>query len=176
MTNQRTKALGLAALVFLADQAMKLYVTGPLGLAYEGASHYFMPIFQFTLTHNEGIALGLFEVGSETARWLLTAILAAITGGVGYWLWTEQNRQDVLGLGVIFGGALGNLIDRARLGYVIDYADLHFGAFRPFLVFNVGDAAISIGVLVLLVRALHDWRTKSRLAKSEMAGSHMESE
>ena len=50
--------------------------------------------------------------------------------------------------------ALGNILDRVRLGYVVDFADLHFGEWRPFLVFNVADAAITIGVLILLVRAL----------------------
>ena len=55
---------------------------------------------------------------------------------------------------MVLGGALGNIVDRVRLGYVVDYADLHFGEFRPFLVFNVADAAITIGVLLLLVRAL----------------------
>jgi signal peptidase II len=54
---------------------------------------------------------------------------------------------------MILGGALGNILDRVRHGYVTDFLDLHFGAFRPFLVFNVGDAAISIGVAILLVRA-----------------------
>jgi len=54
---------------------------------------------------------------------------------------------------MILGGALGNILDRARHGYVVDFADLHFGTFRPFLVFNVGDAAISIGVAILLLRA-----------------------
>ena len=54
---------------------------------------------------------------------------------------------------MVLGGALGNILDRVRLGYVVDFADLHFGEFRPFLVFNVADAAISIGVLILLLRA-----------------------
>ena len=54
---------------------------------------------------------------------------------------------------MILGGALGNILDRTRHGYVVDFADLHFGDIRPFLVFNVGDAAISIGVVILLVRA-----------------------
>jgi signal peptidase II len=57
-------------------------------------------------------------------------------------------------LALILGGALGNIADRSRFGYVVDFADLHFGDWRPFLVFNVGDAAITIGVLLLLVRAL----------------------
>ena len=51
-------------------------------------------------------------------------------------------------------GALGNIVDRARFGYVLDFADLHFGEWRPFLVFNVADAAISIGVVILILRAL----------------------
>ena len=51
-------------------------------------------------------------------------------------------------------GALGNIVDRVRLGYVVDYADLHFGTFRPFMIFNVADACITIGVLLLVARAL----------------------
>ena len=63
-------------------------------------------------------------------------------------------RQERLGLALVLGGALGNIADRVRLGYVVDFADLHFGGWQPFLVFNVADAAITLGVLVLLVRAL----------------------
>ena len=66
----------------------------------------------------------------------------------------EPNRADRMALGAILGGALGNIVDRVRFGYVVDFADLHFGDWRPFLVFNVADAAITLGVLVLLVRAL----------------------
>jgi signal peptidase II len=53
----------------------------------------------------------------------------------------------------VLGGALGNILDRALHGYVVDFLDLHFGEYRPFLVFNVGDAAISIGVVILLLHA-----------------------
>ena len=77
----------------------------------------------------------------------------------------EKTRQDQAALGMVLGGALGNIIDRIRLGYVIDYADLHFGDWRPFLVFNLGDAFITMGVLVLLVRALLV-RDKSRARAS----------
>ena len=69
-------------------------------------------------------------------------------------MFREKNRQDVFGLGLILGGAVGNILDRIRFGHVVDFADLHFGGFRPFLVFNVADAAITIGVLILLLRAL----------------------
>jgi signal peptidase II len=95
----------------------------------------------------------LFGASTETARWVLTAVTAAIAVFVGVWLWRERNRTDVLGLGLVLGGALGNITDRVRYGYVIDFLDLHFGAFRPFLVFNLADAAITLGVLILLARA-----------------------
>jgi signal peptidase II len=98
--------------------------------------------------------VGLFTAESPTQRWALVALTGGISMFVARWLWKESNRQDLLALGSILGGALGNLTDRARLGHVVDYADLHFGEFRPFLVFNIADAAITIGVLLLLARAL----------------------
>jgi signal peptidase II len=69
------------------------------------------------------------------------------------WIGKEKHRWDQAALGLILGGALGNILDRVRFGYVVDFADLHFGDVRPFLIFNVADAAISIGVVILLVRA-----------------------
>ena len=77
----------------------------------------------------------------------------SIAGVVGWWLTREEQRGDQLALGLVLGGALGNIVDRARLGYVFDFADLHIGEFRPFLVFNVADACISIGVVILILRA-----------------------
>ena len=65
----------------------------------------------------------------------------------------ERKLGDVLALALVLGGALGNILDRIRFGYVVDYADLHFGTFRPFLIFNLADAAITIGVLLILARS-----------------------
>ncbi len=87
-------------------------------------------------------------------RWLLVAMTGAIAAGVLWWMFKERKLPDVAALGLVLGGALGNILDRTRLGYVVDFADLHFGNWRPFLVFNVADAAITIGVLILLIRAL----------------------
>jgi signal peptidase II len=61
--------------------------------------------------------------------------------------------MDSVALGLVLGGALGNIIDRVRLGYVTDFLNLHFGEWSPFLVFNIADAAISIGVALLVLRA-----------------------
>ena len=66
----------------------------------------------------------------------------------------EKAKGDVIALAMILGGALGNIVDRVRHGFVVDFADLHFGDFRPFLIFNVADACITIGVLLLVARAL----------------------
>jgi len=90
---------------------------------------------------------------NSVGRWLLVAMTGAIAVGVAYWIGREKNRLDQAALGMVLGGALGNILDRVRFGYVVDFADLHFGDFRPFLVFNVGDAAISIAVVILLLRA-----------------------
>lgn len=153
MKNTRTFGLVIAALVFALDQGMKWFVAGPLDLQTVGQIEL-LPIFNLTWVENYGVSLGLFTAESETGRWLLTAMTGAIAAFVAVWLWRERNRKDVVALGLILGGALGNILDRVRFGHVVDYADLHFGAFRPFLVFNIADAAITIGVLILLLRAL----------------------
>ena len=148
----RSFGFAIALVVFALDQLAKWIVSGPLHLE-EVAQIYILPIFNLTWTENEGISLGLFNATTETGRWMLVAITSAIAIAVGVWIGHEKHRWDQAALGMILGGALGNILDRASHGYVVDFADLHFGAIRPFLVFNVGDAAISIGVAILLVRA-----------------------
>ena len=152
----RNRLFGLlfAGLVFAADQWLKHLVTGPLGLTQEGDHLDLLPIFDFTLTHNLGVSLGMFTATSREMRWGLVGITALIALVVSVWLLRERKLGDILPLGVILGGALGNIRDRATLGYVVDFADLHFGDFRPFLIFNVADAAITIGVVIILARAL----------------------
>ena len=150
----RNRAFGfaIAIAVFIADQLSKWLVTGPLNLREVGQI-YVLPIFNLTWTENYGISLGLLNARTATGQWLLIAMTSAIALGVAWWMTREKQRGDQLALGMVLGGALGNILDRLRFGYVVDFADLHFGDFRPFLVFNVADAAISIGVAILLLRA-----------------------
>ena len=143
----------VAAVVFALDQLTKWIVTGPLGINRLGDQLVLLPIFNFTYTENNGISLGLFNAQTDVGRWMLVALTSAIAIGVAVWIGRERNRIDQAALGMVLGGALGNILDRVRHGYVVDFADLHFGDFRPFLVFNVGDAAISIAVAILLLRA-----------------------
>lgn len=149
----RSLGFAIAALVFGLDQLTKWIVTGPLGIDQLGDQLMLLPVFNFTYVRNYGISLGLLNASTETGRWLLVALTSAIAIGVAYWIGREKNRIDKAALGMVLGGALGNILDRSRHGYVVDWADLHFGDFRPFLVFNVGDGAISIAVVILLLRA-----------------------
>lgn len=150
----RSRQLGFAVaiLIFALDQLAKWVVTGPLMLREVGQI-VLLPIFNLTYTENNGISLGLLNATNPVGRWMLVGLTSAIAIGVAHWIGKEKNRLDQVALGMVLGGALGNILDRSRFGYVVDFADLHFGDFRPFLVFNVGDAAISIGVVILLLRA-----------------------
>lgn len=143
----------LAGAIFLVDQLIKWFVAGPLGLTELGQSIDLLPFFALTRVHNMGISLGMLTAGSDTTRWLLVAGTSVIALVVAWWLTREEKSADRIALGMVLGGALGNIVDRARLGYVFDFLDLHIGDFRPFLVFNVADASISIGVAILILRA-----------------------
>ena len=143
-----------AALLFVADQLSKLAVTNGLGLNDLSDARVVTPFFNLRFVANHGVSLGLLHADNDTMRWALVAMTGAIAMTVAVWMMREAQRPDQIALGAILGGALGNIVDRVRFGYVVDFADLHIGEWRPFLVFNVADAAITLGVLVLLVRAL----------------------
>ena len=162
MTPARSGFL-VAAIAFALDQASKWAVVHPLDLPNVGEIDI-IPIFRLFWVNNHGVSLGLFTAGSEAQRWLLVAVTLAISVGAAIWLARETNRAEALGLGCIVGGAAGNVLDRVRLGYVVDFLNIHLGPlnlgfwrtmdFQPFLVFNVADSMITLGVLVLLARAL----------------------
>lgn len=154
MTNPkyRLQGLMLASFLFIADQAVKFIMIGPLALQSRRQIHI-VSFFDLTWAENRGVSMGFLEASSDAQRWLLVALTALIAGVVAVWMWREKLRGDVLALSMVLGGALGNIVDRVRYGYVVDYADLHFGNFRPFWIFNLADACITIGVLILLARA-----------------------
>jgi signal peptidase II len=152
-TRNRLIGLALAAFVAVIDQAVKLYVIGPLDLRRAGHIDL-LPFFDLTYMENRGISLGMFQANDMETRWLLVALTAAIALVVLVWMMREKALADIAGLALILGGALGNIRDRYDLGYVIDYADFHIGTFRPFLIFNIADAAITLGVVIILARSL----------------------
>lgn len=148
----RLQAIILASLIFIADQMVKYAMIAPLQLKSRGVIHI-ISFFDLRWAENRGVSMGFLTAETQTARWVLVGLTALIAIGVLVWIFREKLRGDMLALSLVLGGALGNIADRARYGYVVDYADLHFGTFRPFFIFNLADAAISIGVVILLLRA-----------------------
>ena len=153
----------VAGLVFAFDQLSKWFINGPLQLPYRGPMEL-LPIFRLQWVANHGVSMGYLKAGSDGQRWGLALATAAIAVFVAFWLSRERRTMDSVALGLVLGGALGNILDRVRLGYVTDFLDLHFGEWSPFLVFNIADAAISIGVALLVLRA---FITRDATAPSE---------
>ena len=169
------RLIGFAAAIalFLVDQAMKGYVTETLALQ-RGDVVELLPFFDLRLTYNYGVSLGMFQADSMEMRWILVGVTGLIALVVAVWMLREKMLGEIVGLSLILGGALGNIKDRYEFGYVIDYADLHFGEFRPFLIFNIADAAITIGVLIILARAFFV-RDKDETPEQEPAPGAAES-
>lgn len=134
----------LAGLVVVMDQASKLWIVYGLGLEL-GQSISLLPIFNLTLVHNYGISLGLLQAEQDIARYALILVTVGIAIWLLTWLHRVQTPVMAVALGLIIGGAVGNIIDRVRLGYVIDFLHAHAYGWS-FYIFNIADAAITIGV------------------------------
>lgn len=143
--------LGLAALVLVLDQATKAWVLA--AMAAGPREIVVAPFLNLVLVMNPGISFGLFDESGTTGRWVLTAVALIIVGWLILWLRRAGSRVMVAGIGLIVGGALGNVVDRVRVGAVVDFVDLHgWGYHWP--AFNVADAAITVGVAALLADSL----------------------
>jgi len=153
-TRARLLALGFALVLFAADRWLKDFVVNTLGLDRVGEQYRLLPFFDLTRVNNYGVSLGMFQATSMEMRWMLVGVTALIALGVFIWIMREVNKWEIAALSMILGGALGNIYDRYTYGYVVDFADFHIGSFRPFMIFNLADAAITIGVVILLARAL----------------------
>ncbi|WP_305097494.1 signal peptidase II [Croceibacterium aestuarii] len=154
IVKRRIAGFALAAGVFALDQWVKWFVVAHFHLRDIGDRVELLSFFALTRTHNYGVSLGMFTARSTEMQLALIAVTGAIALGVAVWILRERKMGDIVALALVLGGALGNIRDRTSYNYVLDYADLHFGEFRPFLIFNIADAAITIGVLIVLARSL----------------------
>jgi len=111
-----------------------------------------LPFFDLSMVWNRGVSFGMLQADSVLARWGLVGFTVAITLGVLVWLWRNDDCLNAVALGAILGGALGNIHDRLIYGAVADFFDFHLMD-AHWYVFNVADAAISIGVALLLIRS-----------------------
>ncbi|AMJ58917.1 signal peptidase II [Bosea sp. PAMC 26642] len=152
MTQARRLGLLVVALIFGLDQASKLWLLFGVRLAENGpfAPTSFMEI---VLAWNRGISYGLFQQYSDFGRWTLVVVSFIAAAWLGRWMWRETRTLTVVSLALIIGGALGNGVDRAVYGAVVDFVHLHYGSFSWYI-FNLADAAIVVGVAGLLYESV----------------------
>ncbi len=150
----RLTALGLVSLVVVlaADQASKWWILEGLKLPTLGRVDL-APMLSLTMVWNPGVTFGLFRAGGGWGPFLLVAVAVAIVVALGVWLRRAENPLVAIALGMIAGGAVGNVVDRLRFGAVVDFIHFHVGGWSWY-VFNVADAAIVCGVVALVLDGL----------------------
>ncbi len=157
MPNPMLRAgLAAAAAVTLADQATKWAVVHWLEAI--GARVTVTGFLDLVLVHNRGASFGLFQTDSPWGPWLLSGFSAAVVVVLLVWMVRTDEPLLTVALGLIAGGAAGNLIDRLAHGHVIDFLDFHAGGYH-WPAFNAADSAITIGVALLLYGSLIGKRT-----------------
>jgi signal peptidase II len=152
MTRNRRLGLAIVLAVFLSDQASKLWLLFVARLA-ENGPFAITPFMDIVLAWNRGVSYGLFQQDGEVGRWALVVISVVAAIWLSNWMWREPRRLTVASLALIVGGALGNAVDRAVYGAVVDFVHLHYGEFGWYI-FNVADVAIVVGVVGLLYESL----------------------
>ncbi|WP_020186413.1 signal peptidase II [Methylopila sp. 73B] len=146
------RAYLVALVVFALDQALKLWALFVFDLAAKGRVAV-APMFDLVLVWNTGVSYGLLQQDSDFGRWALVALHVVASIAITIWIGREKDALSTWALALILGGAVGNGIDRIAYGAVVDYALLHWGEVTWY-VFNLADAAIVAGVLLLLYGAL----------------------
>ena len=143
----------VALLTLAADQLSKWYVWSVLDIASRPRPRV-LPFLDVVLVWNPGISFGMLQSNSGVAATLLTTF--ALVVSVGLLVWMKRTRSALLGvaLGLAVGGAIGNAIDRIRWGQVLDFLFVHLGSFNWWPVFNVADAAIVVGFVLIVLDGL----------------------
>jgi len=142
----------VAAVIFVADQAVKYLVVHVLDLAYLGAIDVFPPYLNLRMAWNYGINFGLFAQASDTVRWILIAVAVVISGGVLWWVRKDPpGRWGLVAAGLLIGGALGNVVDRVVYGAVADFLNMSCCGIENPYAFNIADISIFAGALGLVL-------------------------
>lgn len=145
-------AYALAAVVIGLDQLSKYWIYGVLRLPEYASIPVFGPL-QFTRIWNQGVSFGLLQAGVDLVRWGLVAFSVLVAVLLAGWARGQARLLPALGLGLVIGGAIGNAIDRARFGAVVDFIDVTRIGFFPWI-FNIADSGITVGVILLLADSL----------------------
>jgi signal peptidase II len=155
--NLRLLGLGIAGLVILLDQLSK-----PLMRDWLRAGDLDVTSFlSLVSAWNKGVGFSLLTMTLPSGPYILSALALAIAAGMLVWLFRASRAMPVVALGLVIGGALGNVIDRLRLGAVFDFIDVHLGSYH-WPAFNLADSALSVGVVLLIIDGLFDGGGKSK--------------
>ena len=150
----RDWGLVAAAVALMLDQGSKMALLYAAGLkANPEHEIVVLPFFNLVMAWNPGISYGLFAARGPGGTAVLVLFSVLAVAGLGWWLWNARRLALAIGLGLVIGGALGNLIDRMVYGQVADFFSFHAGSYRWY-VFNIADCAITVGVAALLYDAL----------------------
>jgi signal peptidase II len=156
--------LGLGALVVVVDQLVKALVVAALDY---GESRTLLPVLSLVRWHNEGAAFSMLAGAGGWQRWFFVALALVFVAFIVYELRRLADSSRAMGwvYGLVLGGAIGNLIDRALQGYVVDFVLVHWRSWY-FPAFNVADAALSCGavlwILVLIIEHRRERRAEAR--------------
>lgn len=150
----------LSAVVLVLDQITKHLVTAKLTL-YEVVP--VLPVFNITLTHNRGAAFSFLHDAGGWQRWFFTVLAIAVSIFILAWMRRASRDENwlVAALALVLGGAIGNVIDRIRFGYVVDFIQVHWKDQWYYPTFNVADSAITVGAVMLLWDAFARRRSKT---------------
>jgi signal peptidase II len=141
----------LAVSIVALDQVSKHWVVDIFRLPERGTVDVAGP-FHLTFVQNVGVSFGFFGDGAEWSRWGLSAFSLVVAIALAIWARRIERPLVAVSVGLVMGGAVGNLIDRVRFGWVVDFVD--FQALRFPWVFNLADSAISVGVALLVLESL----------------------
>ncbi|HEY7887649.1 MAG TPA: signal peptidase II [Steroidobacteraceae bacterium] len=150
--------LSITVSVIAVDQLVKLWIVEHLALY---RTLRVLPVLDVTLTYNRGAAFSLLAEASGWQKWLFAGLAVAVAAGITLWLRRLNGRTQrllCLSLTLIMGGALGNMIDRLRIGHVVDFILAHWRSVYFPWAFNVADSAITVGAALLLLDAVLESR------------------
>ena len=148
--------MAVALVVVISDQLTKLAIVDFIDLYGKVSLASFLNL---THQHNYGAAFSFLADAGGWQRWFFVALASIVSVVLAVWIWKIRDEGPAIlaaGLSLVLGGAFGNLIDRIRLGYVVDFVqvDLPVPFFDPFPSFNVADAAITVGAVLLILDSL----------------------
>ncbi|HTU68669.1 MAG TPA: signal peptidase II [Steroidobacteraceae bacterium] len=151
----------IAVLAIVADQLTKLWIVDSIP---NGGSVYVMSVLNIIHTYNPGAAWSMFANAGGAQRWVFSALAVVVSVVLIWWLRRlalASQKILIAGLTLILGGAIGNVIDRFRLGHVVDFIQVHWND-SYFPAFNVADAAISVGAALVILDALREGQRERR--------------